>query len=155
VLLKNDRGQEAGEFRPGEDLTVEIAYDAQRRLEKPYVTLVVAGVNGSCFTANMMLDGHRPESLDGMGQISCRFSSLPLLPQNYTVRMIIRAKNGHDMILKDQDVASFRVVGDLTEYGYKGEFLARAVRYTPVVVPYEWRLPDGTTASVSLESPPK
>jgi hypothetical protein len=47
-------------------------------------------------------------------------------------------------------VAYFHVVGDLKHYGYKGEFLSRASDSTPVVIPYEWYLPDGTVAPVSL-----
>ena len=35
VALKNDRGEESGQFRPGEDLIVEISYDAQKRIERP------------------------------------------------------------------------------------------------------------------------
>ena len=64
--------------------------------------------------------------------------------------MSIRMKNGNDMIIKYQEVAYFNVVGDLAEYGYHGEFLTRASQSTPVVVPYEWCLPDGTIAPVSL-----
>jgi lipopolysaccharide transport system ATP-binding protein len=150
VALKNSRGEETGQFRPGEDLIVEISYDAQMRLEKPYVTLGVIGVYGACFTANMLLDGARPEAMDGAGTIACRFRSIPLLPQNYTVNMAVRAKNADDMILSYQEVGCFRVAGDLAEYGYKGEFLDRVSRSTAVVVPYEWRLPDGTRASISL-----
>ena len=108
------------------------------------------GVNGSCFTSNMLLDGHRPDFLDGVGKITCTFKSIPLLPQNYTVKMIIRAANVKDIIVNYQEVAGFSVVGDLAEYGYKGEFLTYARHSTPVVVPYEWRLPDGTTAAVAL-----
>jgi len=52
-------------------------------------------------------------------------------------------------------VAYFNVVGDLAEYGYEGEFLSRASSSTPVVVPYEWLLPDGTIAAVSLAHPLK
>jgi lipopolysaccharide transport system ATP-binding protein len=150
VTLKNGQGKATGQFHPGEDLIVEISYDAQKRLEKPCIALGVAGVNSSCFTANMLLDGHRPEALEGTGQFSCRFNSIPLLPQNYAVKMSIRAKNGNDMILNYQDVAYFSVVGDLAKFGFKGDYLSRAANATHVVVPYEWRLPDGTTASVSL-----
>jgi hypothetical protein len=64
--------------------------------------------------------------------------------------MSIRANNGNDMIVNPQDVAYFQVVGDLKDYGYKGEFLSRASDSTPVVIPYEWYLPDGTVAPVSL-----
>jgi lipopolysaccharide transport system ATP-binding protein len=150
VVLRNDRGEERSQFRPGEDLIVEISYDANKCIEKPIIALGVLGVSGSCFTSNMLLDGHRPDSLKGTGQITCTFRSIPLLPQNYTVKMIIRAANVKDLIVNYQEVAGFSVVGDLAEYGYKGEFLTFARHSTPVVVPYEWRLPDGTTAAVAL-----
>src|SRR5271167_4102139 len=101
----------------------------------------------------MLLDGHRPDFLKGAGQITCTFKSIPLLPQNYTVRMIVRSENVKDIIVEYQEVAGFRVVGDLAEYGYKGEFLTYAPHSTPVVVPYEWRLPDVTTAAVTLNRP--
>jgi len=153
VVLKNAKGEETLQFRPGEDLVVEIWFNAQRRVEKPYFLLIVQGTNGPCFTANMKLDGHRPEVLDGKGLIRCRFKSVPLLPQNYTIRMAIRAKDGNDPILNYQDVASFSVTGDLAEYGYKGEFQTFASSGTPVVIPYEWVLPDGTTSKVELSYP--
>jgi lipopolysaccharide transport system ATP-binding protein len=153
VVLKNDRGEASSQFHPGEDLIVEISYDAEDRLEKPYVVLGVQGINGSCFTANMLLDGQRPDALFGVGKLSCRFKSLPLFPQNYSVKMSVRTKNGNDMIVRYQEVAYFSVVGDLANYGYRGEFLSRASNSTPMVVPYEWHLPDGTIASVSLRQP--
>jgi lipopolysaccharide transport system ATP-binding protein len=153
VMLKNSQGEESSQFRPGEDLIVEINFDAQKRLVKPYVVLGVQGINGSCFTANMLLDGHQPEALSGTGKLACRFKSLPLFPQSYAVKMSVRTRNGNDSIVNYQDVAYFNVVGDLTEYGYKGKFLSRASQSTSVVVPYEWYLPDGTIAAVSLASP--
>jgi lipopolysaccharide transport system ATP-binding protein len=153
VVLKNEWGKESTQFRPGDDLVVEISYHAHKRIEQPIIALGVLGINGSCFTSNMLLDGHRPDSLDGAGQITCTFRSIPLLPQGYTVKMIIRAANVNDLIVNYQEVACFNVVGDLAEYGYKGEFLTWALRSTPVVVPYEWRLPDGTTAAVALSRP--
>jgi lipopolysaccharide transport system ATP-binding protein len=153
VVLKNDRGEESSQFRPGEDLIVEISYDARKRLEQPYVALGVQGINGSCFTANMLLDGHRPEVLAGIGKLACRFKSLPLFPQSYSVKMSVREKSGNDIVINYQEVTYFSVVGDLAEYGYKGEFLSRASTSTPVVIPYEWHLPDGTVASVSLAHP--
>jgi lipopolysaccharide transport system ATP-binding protein len=155
VVLKNDLGEERRQFRPGEDLIVEINYDAQKPLERPYVTLGIFGNNGSCFTANMLLDGWRPEVLAGRGKLSCRFKSIPLFPQKYAVKISIRAENGNDNVVGYQEAAYFTVVADLTDYGYKGEFLGRAATSTPVVVPYEWQLPDGTIGSVSLEATKK
>jgi lipopolysaccharide transport system ATP-binding protein len=150
VALKNDRGEESSQFRPGDDLIVEISYDTQKRIKKPIVALGVLGISGSCFASNMLLDGHRPDFLEGPGRIRCVFKAVPLLPQNYVVKMMIRAQNIKDLIVNYQDVAYFSVVGDLVDYGYRGEFLTWAPHSTPVVVPYEWQLPDGSTVAVSL-----
>jgi lipopolysaccharide transport system ATP-binding protein len=151
VVLRNAQGEKCSQFRPGDDLIVEIAYDAQKRLELPYIVVGVQGVSGSCFTANMLLDGCRPTVLEGRGKVCCRFKNLPLFPQSYTVKMSLRTNNGSDMIIHYQDAAYFTVAADLTQYGFHGQFLSRASRSTPVVVPYEWWLPDGTTAAISLE----
>lgn len=151
VVLKNSLGDESTQFRPGDDVTVEISYNAERRVEKPIIAVGVLGATGSCFTSNMLLDGHRPEYLEGSGQISCTFRSIPLLPQSYTVKLSVRAATVNDMIIAYQDVGGFNVVGDLADYGYKGDFLQWARYSTPVVVPYEWRFPDGRTIPVALE----
>lgn len=153
VALKNEEGRETREFCPGEDLIVEIAFDAQMRLEKPYFILIIQGKRGNCFTANMLLDGHRPEFINGKGLISCRFKSIPLLPQRYTVQLAINASNGKDALMDCEDMGSFVVKADLVDYGYKGEFQTRVSESTSVVIPYEWQLPDGTTAMVSLSAP--
>jgi lipopolysaccharide transport system ATP-binding protein len=153
VALRNHRGEEIRQLQPGEDLTVEISYEALKRITRPIIALGIIGVGGSCFTANMLLDGHRPISFEGAGKISCTFRSIPLLPQSYTVRMKVQGADLSEIIIPYQDVASFNVVGDLAEYGYRGEFLLYARNSTAVVVPYEWKLPDGTTAMVSLSAP--
>ena len=153
VALKNGRGEETNQFQPGDDLIIDIHYDAQKRIDNPILALGVLGVNGSCFTSNMLLDGHRPEFLQGSGKVVCTFRSIPLLPQNYTVKMSIRAESITDMILTYRDVGCFSVVGDLAEYGYKGDFLTWALRATPVVVPYEWQLPNGKIFAVALNRP--
>jgi len=153
IVLKNDNGQETRQFRPGEDLLVEIAFDAQKRIEKPYFVIVIQSSKGNCFTANMLLDGHRPKALEGEGLIACRFKSMPLLPQRYTVRVAIKTNDGKDSVIDYEDVGSFSIMANLEDYGYKGEFRTRVSEATSVVIPYEWHLPDGTVASVALGGP--
>ncbi len=150
VILKDAEGQKCSEFHPGDDLIVEIEYEAQKCVDRPYLVLSVHGMSGTCFTANMLLDGNRPSELFGRGKVACRFKALPLLPRTYSIRMSLRASNGSDMIVNSQDVAYLHVVGNLRDYGLKGELLSRAANSTPVLVPYEWYLPDGTIAPVSL-----
>jgi lipopolysaccharide transport system ATP-binding protein len=153
VVLKNERGEETNQFCPGEDLIVEVTYEAQKDLAEPYFVLGVQGIFGSCFTANMLLDGNRPGVMVGKGRLACRFKSLPLFPQSYSIKMSVRTNDGRDTIVDYQDVAYFSVVGDLADYGFNGEFVSRASNSTSVVVPYEWILPNGTLAAVSLEQP--
>jgi lipopolysaccharide transport system ATP-binding protein len=150
VLLKNDQGRESNRFLPGEDLSVEIHYEASKNVKKPIFAVSILGSNGPCFASNMLLDGHIPDVLEGCGTITCTFRSIPLLPQNYSVKLSVRTETVSEMIIAYQEVAYFVVAGDLAEYGYKGAFDAHARYSTGTVVPHEWRLPDGSTIAVSL-----
>jgi hypothetical protein len=64
--------------------------------------------------------------------------------------MRIQGADPGEMIVPYQEVVSFDVSGDLTAFGFRGEFLKYARHSTPVVVPYDWLLPDGTIAPVAL-----
>jgi lipopolysaccharide transport system ATP-binding protein len=150
ITTLNESGQETAQFQPGEDLTVEITYEAQKRIERPIFAVAINGRTGTCCSANMLLDGHHPDYIEGKGRLLCTFRALPLLPQAYAVRFSIRSAGTNDFIIPVAEVVGFTVVGDLAEFGYKGDYLTWANYSTPVVVPYEWGLPDGTRASVAL-----
>jgi lipopolysaccharide transport system ATP-binding protein len=149
VALKNSNGNPGSQFRPGEDLIVEVWFHAARPIKRPYIWITVEGLRGSCFGANMLLDGYRPEVLEGRSRIVCKFKSIPLLPQSYRIKMCIR-QSKTESIMDPQEVASFRVDGDLRACGFTGDYHAFAANSTPVVVPYEWLLPDGSSAAVNL-----
>ena len=155
VTLRTDLGNECNVFAPGEDLTVEICYTARKRIEKPILAIAVTGTNGPCFTSNMLLDGHQPACIEGDGKILCTFRSIPLLPQNFSIKMRVQTGDAREVIIPFQDVAYFSVAADLRDYGFRGEFWKWASRSTPVVVPYEWTFPDGKTAAVSLAHYPE
>ena len=150
VLVKNTEGAAVRQLGPGEDLTVEVLFQANKPIRRPYVQVVIESVNGKCFTANMLLDGCQPDVLSGRGSIRCTFKAVPLLPQSYTVKLAIRAADGREHILRLQDVASFDIDGQLEAMGLVGDFRGLAYRSSPVMVPYEWTLPDGTIAPVAL-----
>jgi len=150
VLLKNEAGEKRMHFVPGESLSVEIQYQADRPLFKPYLWITVQSLWGSCFAANMILDGNRPAVLEGAGRLCCTFRSLPLLPQDYTIVLAVRAADGQ-AIVPPQEIASFVVSGDLREHGFRGENVhVVAPRSVPVVLPYEWTMPDGTILPVQI-----
>lgn len=150
VLLKDDRGQECGRFAPGDDLVVEVNYEALKCVKNPIFALSILGTGGSCFTSNMLLDGNWPDHIDGSGSVGCTFKSIPLLPQEYSVKLSVRSEDSKEMIIPYQEVAYFTVAGNLADYGYKGSYEEHLRYSTPVVVPHEWKLPNGTTVPVSL-----
>jgi hypothetical protein len=103
----------------------------------------------------MLLDGKSPDYLEGNGMLSCTFKSVPLLPQDYSVKLSIRAASITEMIIGYQDVAYFTVAADLADYGFSGPYETYTRHSTSVMVPYEWQLPNGSRTAVSLnrESP--
>lgn len=149
VVLRGEGAPPGQPLRPGDDLVVEIAYEAARALERPSVILVVQSVKGTCFAANMLLDGGQPPALAGAGLLKCRFRRLPLLPQNYTVQLAIRTRN-RESVVDLQDVGGFSVAGDLAESGFEGDYRSLASKSVPVMIPYEWTWPDGTVREVFL-----
>jgi lipopolysaccharide transport system ATP-binding protein len=150
VCLRNADGEPALQFAPGDDLTVEVWYEAAQQLTRPILSLQIQGTRGPCFVANMLLDGQQPDRLHGLGCIRCTFRAIPLLPQMYSVRLTVRT-DGRESILKMLEIAAFSVVADLREYGFEGE-IQWVGDSTSVVIPYVWTMPDGSQRSISLNS---
>ena len=144
VMLKNKEGKPSIDFAPGDDLTVEIHYYAPRQFHKPNFWIGIVSQYGPLFAASMLFDGHCPGYVEGQGVLSCTFRSVPLIPQTYTVRMGVRAQDGVELLTPTQEVGFFNVVGRMKEYGFQGE-LAEALSWSsaPILIPYEWHLPDG------------
>ena len=150
VVLRNCHGTQTSRFSPGEDLIVEVQFDAIRHLEQPNFWLKVQSIHGPSFAADMQLDGHRPAVVIGRNCLLCRFKSIPLLPGAYSLAMGVRDRMS-GVIMLGKDVASFVVDGDLKRHGLRGDMLNALSRATPVMIPYEWVLPDGQTRSVAIQ----
>jgi lipopolysaccharide transport system ATP-binding protein len=151
VVLRNSSGESTQQFYPGDDLYVDLIYDARQQIRRPYLYLVVQSIWGMCFQASMLLDGHNPELLSGQGRLRCCFKAIPLLPQEYSIRLCIRAADVSVGIIEPQDVVSFSVLGNPHDYGLNSVHANRLAGDSfPVIIPYEWTLPDGSTHSVQL-----
>jgi lipopolysaccharide transport system ATP-binding protein len=144
TLIKNRDGNISSEFRSGDPLTVEIHYSAPGGIDKPNFWIGIVSQFGSLFGANMLFDGHAPQQISGRGVLSCTFKSLPLTPQAYTIRVGVRARDGFTKIAPTQESGYFRIIGSMKDLGFNGEF-AEAVSWdsSPILLPYEWRMPDG------------
>ncbi len=145
ILMKNDDGAQTNRFSPGDAITFELHFTAIGQFKRPHFWIGIVGPHGSLAGANMLLDGCCPDSIDGYQSISCRFDSLPLLPQTYTVRVGARGSDGTSILLRSQEACAFHVLGSLSKAGLHGPAAdALAWNSASMVVPYSWTLPDGS-----------
>lgn len=148
VALRNGAGEATNVFAPGDSLQIDVEFDAATRHECVYFRVIVTGHGAYLFGADMLLDGNLP-AIEGHGTISCRFPRLPLTTGTYGVLVGILDRSGRYYLFKLQEVISFTVSGNLHEAGLTGELANTArPRLAPVVLEYEWMLPDGTRRRV-------
>jgi lipopolysaccharide transport system ATP-binding protein len=152
VLLKDEKGDTTTNFSFGSSLGIEIHYHARCRIEKPYFWISVSSKFGPLFAASMLLDGLRPNYLEGEGAVTCLFEGLSLLPQVYDVSIGVRSKDGIGTLVKATEVGIFQVTSTPGELGLQGELAdTMAWNSSPFVVPYQWRLPDGRVERVEFQ----
>ena len=145
VRVLDEAGEETTSVVSGSSITIEADYYAREPVIQPYLWIGIAGHTGHLFTANMLLDGQRPERLEGRGRIRCRFSKVPLVPrQSYQVLMGAIEKDGFTNLMPRTEVATFSISGAPASVGYQSENAERAIRLTaPILVPYQWEVDDG------------
>jgi hypothetical protein len=145
VILRDRLGHETNEFRFGDDLTIEIHYLTKKRILKPNFWVGLRGQHGGLFGASMLFDGHSPNVLEGQGKLKCIFKRLPLVPQAYSIYGAVRGNDGATRLTEPRQLSAFRIVGRAQELGLEGNIAEALTRYSAsILVPYEWRLPDGT-----------
>jgi lipopolysaccharide transport system ATP-binding protein len=153
IVLRNGKGEETTTLTSGEEVTVEVYYNALKRLPQPYFWLAVRSRWGFIYGANMLMDGIRPEFIEGRGMISCTFAGMRLLPQTYTFRLGVRHANAINNYIENVDV-SFAVTGSAKDLGLEGSEAHNYFNdFYSLIVPYAWHLPDGKTVPVNGYEP--
>jgi lipopolysaccharide transport system ATP-binding protein len=138
------------EVRADKPLTIRIDYFAPKRIARPSFWIKIVSQHGGCFVASMLLDGRRPDYIEGEGSLCCTFDSICLTPRSYTVRLGVRAEDCTTLLIPSQDVAYFSVTGKMSDYGFDGPSADQlAWNSHPVVLPYTWELPGGKLQRVA------
>ena len=151
VALLDQNGVSCVNYPSGSSLMVVIEYYSPVQINLPYFWLEIYSMHGATFSACMLFDGARPQCITGRGSLRCRFHHLPLMPGSYAVRMAARMQDGVSPLLSLQEVAIFNITADLPKLGFIGELASTlSADAAPVVLPYTWLLPDGTSRTICI-----
>jgi len=83
------------EFRTGDDLTIEIAYVARRRIPEPSVSIAFYGMDGTLYSSVVSaLEGFHIPALEGRGTVRVEFPSLALMPNVFEMSIAITDRTG-------------------------------------------------------------
>ena len=101
-------------FKHREPFAVEIAFNARRKIVRPYFHLVFSSGPIRVFDASMLADGRAPESIEGVGVLRCLIPHPVLMPNVYTVRLAIRSESATQDVYTEVKSATFTVTPSLS-----------------------------------------
>ncbi len=141
VTFEDTAGVERDTFPPGADVTVAIHYRAPTPLSRPHFCLGIVnpGMGQPLIGASMLVDGHAPARLEGIGVIKCRFASLPLMPRVYELWGEVWRDDRTQTLVDWHRLGRFRVAEPSArcEPPQPGSVRHRRAD-APVRVPYTW-----------------
>ena len=117
VRLLDAAGRDAATFASGETLTVEIPYEARRRIEKPVFGFSIKTANGMyVYGSNTQLAGVALPHVEGAGTVKLQFAPLQLMHGNYFLSLAVHSWDHQVQYHRREDWIPFAVrnaVGDL------------------------------------------
>jgi ABC-type polysaccharide/polyol phosphate transport system ATPase subunit len=142
VQLRASDGLSRDAFVTGDQVTVEISYEAEMPIPRPHFSLAVLSSGGQAlFAANMLVDAAAPPLLHGSGMVRCHFRDVPLMPSAYELWGEVWAEDRAQLLVRWQKLGAFRVVdsGGLALEALGANSSAVRLRTdAPIRVPYKW-----------------
>jgi lipopolysaccharide transport system ATP-binding protein len=140
VKTMDESGANVTEVRPGERLTVEVAYSAERCLGQARFALGVStGRAGRLFYPSMLLDGRSMPVREGWATIKCHVECLPPMPGSYEIWGEVWDETGRVNLSPWALWSGFRVVDDLSALSQIASSRTASHSHDALVfVPYKW-----------------
>jgi lipopolysaccharide transport system ATP-binding protein len=138
-------GVETDAFEKGEDIQVELTYRTPQYYESPYFIIWFSDARNNLplFAANMLLDGYKIPSINGVGKLTCRFNNLPLLPRPYNIWVEVYGQDRAQILFRWRVLGVFRILDNDREATEKvierGNIRFRRA-HGMISVPYEWKI---------------
>jgi len=137
VNLKNNLNQKTSKFFNGDTIIVEIVYNANKYIEKPFFELGIRSPKyGIVLTATMFSDLFEREDIEKKeGVLICKFKSIPLSPGQYIIDLNIQPSTKMGKLFRHEMLQTFEVLSKKTDSAISTYFDYYA---GPVEIPYEW-----------------
>ena len=118
VVIKNQES-ETNTLEFGDDLKVELFFSAKRKILDPSFWITIHSDFGPVYGANALIDGLKPESVDGDFKLEYTFENLKLLPQEYTIYFGARDCDLYSNLMSSVIIGRFNMITSLGELGFK------------------------------------
>ena len=117
IRLLNSAGDECDVFESGDDLTIEISYEAKRKIDDAVVGLAVYRNDQlHVYGTNTLIDHEGSVTLEGKGVMYLKLKHLPLLANKYTIDLAFHKPDGFAYDFW-RDICSFRVKSNTEDVG--------------------------------------
>ncbi|MBI1884587.1 MAG: ABC transporter ATP-binding protein [Chlamydiae bacterium] len=112
-------GQEQSEFKNGEDLRIEIAYEAHQKIERPVFGFSFSDEDGKiCFGNNTQVQGLPIPFVEGKGSISLKIPKLPLIRGKYLFSFSVHTEDHAVNFHRKENTHVLRVRSQRNEVGF-------------------------------------
>ncbi len=120
VKITNQHNVTDLNFKFGDDVVIEIHMTSKENFENPFFQLNLGQVGYGYFTcAAGLIDGFTPSIIkEGKNIVRCIFKKVPLLPNQYEVRLAIRDKTGTVGLTESKNIGVFNGCSVLSEIGF-------------------------------------
>lgn len=155
VRITNQNNVTNLNFQYGDDIIVEIHLTADEEIEKPLIQLHMGMVGYGFFTcASNLMDGFVAEKFNkGKNTVKCTFKKVPLLPNNYEIRIAIRDKSGANAITESKNIGTFLCTTVLSEIGFNPTLSDVYAHETlPPSIEYSWQFNDSKTHQFKIDN---
>lgn len=155
VRITNQNNNTNLNFQYGDDIVIEIHLTADEEIEKPHIQLHMGVVGYGFFTcASNLIDGFVAEKFNkGKNSIKCIFKKVPLLPNNYELRIAIRDKSGANAITESKNIGTFLCTTVLSEIGFNPTLSdVYAHESLPPSIEYSWQFNDCNTHHFKIDN---
>ncbi len=153
IILQNQSGENTENFKIGDDLIVNLVLESDEDFDKPNISVGIKNKHGNAITcADTMFDNcQMPFLKKGVNEVSLTFKKIPLLPQEYFLRIGMRTYDGKTFLMTSKDIGCLTVISRISDMGIIKPFAEEAAMdsVTPFI-PYEWNFGNNNIQSFNI-----